>query len=92
MDLKGIVYIRGQSTGESDVIMFLYTSSDFEGEPVAGNEGHFEWVDIDKLDEVNMYAGDKVYFKYLLNSQFFVLDFQYKGFEFIDYKVLKVIE
>lgn len=92
LDLAGIVYIRGQATGETDTIMYLFTSSDFEGEAITGNEGSFEWVDRTEVDQVNLYAGDKIYLKYLLAGQFFVLDYNYKGFEFIDYKVLKLLD
>src|SRR5437773_11749786 len=49
LDLKGIIYIRGQASQNADIIMFLFTSSDFEGPPVAGNEGHFEWVEKSNL-------------------------------------------
>lgn len=92
LDLAGIVYIRGQATGETDTIMYLFTSSDFEGEAISGNEGSFEWVDRTKVDQVNLYAGDKVYLKYLLAGKFFVLDYNYKGFELIGYKVLKLLD
>ncbi len=92
VELKGILFIRGQASGETDIIVSIFTSTDFEGEAVAGNEGHFEWVDQDKLSEINLYEGDKVFLKYLLESQFFVLDLQYKGFEFINYKLLKLIK
>jgi 8-oxo-dGTP diphosphatase len=92
IELKGIVYVHGQATGEADVIMFLFTSSDFDGEPVTGNEGSFVWVDIDNLHEINLYEGDKIFLKYLFTSQFFVLDFEYKGFTFINHKILKLIK
>ncbi len=92
VELRGIVNVRGQATGESDVSIFIFTSSDFSGEAVAGDEGKFEWVEKEKLSEINLYEGDRIFLKYLYNSQFFVLDFLYKGFEFIEYKVLKVIE
>lgn len=91
VDLTGIVNIRGQSTGENDITMFLFTSSDFAGEPITGNEGSFAWVDQDKLDAINLYEGDKIFLKYLFNSQFFVLDFKYEGFKFISHSILKLI-
>ncbi|MDQ3099598.1 MAG: NUDIX domain-containing protein [bacterium] len=91
VELKGILFIRGQASGETDIIVTVFTSTDFEGEPVSGNEGHFEWVDREEFDKINLYEGDKVFLKYMFSSQFFVLDFQYKGFEFINYKILKLI-
>src|SRR5260370_40159696 len=42
VDLKGIIYIRSQNTGEYDMIIFTFTSSDYTGEPTAGREGYFE--------------------------------------------------
>jgi len=92
VDLKGIVNIRGQATGENDITMFLFTSSDFEGESKNGDEGTFEWVDKNNLDQINLYEGDKTFLKYLFDFQFFVLDFEYKGFEFVSHKELKLIK
>lgn len=92
LDLVGITLIRGQASGEDEWINFVFTSSDFEGEPIDGNEGHFEWVDIDKIDEHNLYPGDKIYLKYLKQYTFWVVDLEYKGFEFIGYKLIKAVE
>jgi 8-oxo-dGTP diphosphatase len=91
VDLRGVLYFRGQNTGEYDVVMFLFTSSDFTGEPVTGNEGTFEWVDIDKIQETNLYEGDKIFHELLLKHKFFVVDFLYKNFDLIRYKILKLI-
>src|ERR1700722_1651241 len=91
VDLRGVLYFRGQNTGEYDVVMFLFTSSDFTGEPIAGREGTFEWVDIDKIQNVNLYEGDKIFHGLLKKHEFFVIEFLYKGFEMINYKILKLI-
>ena len=92
LELKGIINIRGQATGENDITMFLFTSSDFIGEIVDGSEGTFEWVEIDKIQQLNLYEGDKIFLKYLFSSSFFVLDFKYEGFKFISHTILKVIK
>ena len=42
--------------------MFIFTSSDFTGNPIAGREGSFEWVDKDELEKINLYEGDKIFF------------------------------
>lgn len=91
LDLKGVTLIRGQATGEHDWINFVFTSSDFTGEPVDGDEGHFEWVDLDKIDDRNLYPGDKIYLKYIQLYEFFVADFLYKDFEFISHKLIKAV-
>jgi 8-oxo-dGTP diphosphatase len=92
LDLKGVVNILGQATGENDITMFLFTSDDFVGDPKAGSEGTFEWVDQQDLNRINLYEGDKIFWQYLFDYQFFVLDFHYKGFKFISYKELKIIK
>ena len=91
VDLRGILYIRSQNTGDYDIVLFLFTSSDFTGEPVAGREGSFEWVDVDIVQSVNLYEGDKIFLDLLMKHEFFVIEFLYKGFELINHKVLKVI-
>jgi 8-oxo-dGTP diphosphatase len=92
INLRGVMNIRGQAQGDTDMVLFLFTSSDFQGEAVTGNEGHFEWVEKEKLSEINLYEGDRIFLQYLFNSQFFVLDFLYKGFELVNYTVLKEIK
>lgn len=91
VDLRGILYIRSQNTGEYDLIIFNFTSSDFEGEPVTGNEGHFEWVEMDKIQDQNLYEGDKIYLDLMSKHDFFVIEFLYKGFDLIKHKVLKLL-
>lgn len=91
LDLKGIVLIRGQNTGEHDWINFVFTSSNFEGEPTAGNEGSFEWVDVKDLPNVNLYPGDRIYLEHMIQYQFFIADFLYKGFELVEHRLLKAI-
>ena len=91
VELAGIVYIRSQNTGDYDIVMSIFTSSDFTGEPVAGHEGHFEWVPINKLGLINLYEGDKIFLEYLQKRQFFVLDFLYQKFDLIQHSILKLI-
>lgn len=87
VQLAGINYFRGQKE-DSDGIQYVFVSSDFEGEAVEGNEGSFEWIDMYKLDEINLYDGDRVYLKYLLEKKFFVIDFLYNGYQLVSHKLL----
>lgn len=89
--LRGIVYIRSQNTGDYDIIMSLFTSSDFIGEPVEGREGSFEWVELDQLQTINLYEGDKIFLDLMQHHDFFVVEFLYKGFELVKHKILKLI-
>ena len=91
VELNGIVYIRSQHSGLYDNVIFMFTSSDFTGEPVTGREGSFEWVERDKLDEVNLYEGDRIYLPLLQKHEFFVVEFLYKGFELIEHKIITLL-
>lgn len=91
LDLRGIIYIRGQNTGEYDMIIYTFTSSDFNGEPVPGNEGYFSWVDIADIPRINAYEGDKLYLELMMKYRFFAVDFLYKEYTLVSSKILKVI-
>ena len=41
--------------GIDDWIVFVYTSSDFYGTLIDSNEGYLEWVDNDKLFDLNLH-------------------------------------
>lgn len=86
--LAGIIYIIGQGTGQNDWINFIYTATDFVGEPQAGSEGTFAWVDYKDIPQTHTYPGDQIYLKLLLKKQFFVVEFYYRGFEYLGHTLL----
>lgn len=60
--------------------MCLYTADGFEGELTACNEGKLEWVEKEKLNELNLWEGDRIFFR-LLDEElpFFSLKLEYRG-------------
>lgn len=60
--------------------MCLYTADRYVGEMIACDEGVLEWVHKDKLLDLNLWEGDKIFLK-LLNEDvpFFSLKLQYEG-------------
>ena len=60
--------------------MSLFTADGFEGTPIECNEGVLEWVSKDEVLNLNIWEGDKVFFK-LLNEreEFFSLKLEYDG-------------
>lgn len=60
--------------------MCLYTADGFEGEMIPCNEGTLEWIDKEKVLELNLWEGDRIFF-YLMNTgrPFFSLKLQYCG-------------
>ena len=75
---RGLVtFISGNGVTE---YMSLFTADEFKGEPIACNEGQLEWVTFEDIQKLNIWEGDKVFFK-LLNERedFFSLKLVYDG-------------
>jgi len=76
--LRGIVtFLYNDEEAE---YMFLYTADGFEGEPMLCDEGTLEWVKKSEIDSLNLWVGDKIFFKLMdEDSAFFSLKLQYRG-------------
>ena len=60
--------------------MSLFTADGFEGEPIECDEGELVWVDIDEIENLNIWEGDKIFFRLLVKSdKFFSLKLTYRG-------------
>ncbi len=75
--LRGIVTFLFND--EEAEYMFLYTADGFEGEPVLCSEGTLEWVKKTEINNLNLWVGDKIFFK-LMNEghPFFSLKLHYR--------------
>ena len=73
--LRGIVTFNTPSLTE---YMFLYTSDDFSGSLIDCDEGKLEWIEINKINELNLWDGDRIFFELLVNNApFFSLKLTY---------------
>lgn len=60
--------------------MFIFTATEFTGTLTDCNEGELAWVEKSKLMELNLWEGDKIFLKLLLeNAPFFLLKLVYEG-------------
>lgn len=60
--------------------MCLYTADEFEGELIECDEGALEWVEKDRLMSLNLWEGDKIFLRLLLeDAPFFSLKLCYEG-------------
>ncbi len=75
---RGLVtFVSGSGVTE---YMSLFTADGFEGEGIPCDEGQLEWVDIDKVEELNIWEGDKIFFRLLrADVPFFSLKLVYDG-------------
>ncbi len=76
--LRGIVTFTFEGFGTE--YMFLYTADGYEGTLADCDEGTLEWVEKDKVCELPIWEGDKIFF-YLLEEgrEFFSLKLCYDG-------------
>ena len=58
--------------------MHLYTATEFSGEIIDCDEGKLEWYPIDKIDQLELWEGDKIFFRLLREEEpFFSLKLVY---------------
>ena len=68
--------------------MYLFTSDDFEGNLIDCNEGKLEWVEKEKVKELNSWEADITFLEKLENNaDFFTMKVEYEGDKLINYKV-----
>ena len=60
--------------------MSLFHADGFEGEQIACDEGVLEWVDINKIQDLNLWRGDTIFLKLIAEKvPFFSLKLVYDG-------------
>lgn len=75
---RGIVtFVSGDGVTE---YMSLFTADQFEGNPIPCDEGELAWVDIEEVWNLNIWEGDKIFFRLIdENRPFFSLKLVYNG-------------
>ena len=75
---RGLVtFVSGNGVTE---YMSLFTAEDFEGEMIDCNEGKLEWIEIDRIPDLNLWEGDRIFLRLLRErKEFFSLKLVYDG-------------
>ena|SRR3712207_785087 len=60
---RGIVVFNYNDNPSED--MYLYTCDDFAGKEKVCDEGDLEWIDIDKIEGLNIWEGDRIFHRLL---------------------------
>ena len=82
---RGIINFA--SEGWEDEKIYLYTSDSFLGELTECKEGVLEWINEGDIFSLNLWEGDRIFLKRLLEGgPFFTLNLSYKGDELISYE------
>lgn len=75
---RGLVtFVSGNGVTE---YMSLFTADGFEGIQITCDEGELKWVEKDKIESLNIWEGDKIFLRLLLDRKdFFSLKLVYDG-------------
>lgn len=77
--LRGVVTFV--SDHYPDEYMFLYTADEYQGTMIDCAEGELLWVEKEKIGELSLWEGDRIFFELLNdNIPFFTLKLVYKGY------------
>ncbi len=74
--------------GVEDWYVFIFTASEFTGELIDSPEGKLEWIENEKLFDLNLWGGDRIFMKWLFSDKFFSAKFNYSNGKFVDYEVI----
>ena len=73
--------------GMDDWYVFVFTITEFEGEMIESPEGELAWIPDEKLLELNLWDGDRIFLPWLKQDKFFSAKFVYVAKELIDWSV-----
>ena len=86
VNLKGFITFPAFD-GFEDWYVFVFTSTEYSGNMIVSDEGTLEWIDDDKLLELNLWEGDKHFIKWLDEDKLFSAKFTYNKGALTDYDV-----
>ena len=74
--------------GVQDWNVFIFSGEDLSGEEIISDEGNLKWIEDDKLSDLRLWDGDKIFLKWLDEDRFFSAKFIYREGELQDYEVI----
>jgi 8-oxo-dGTP diphosphatase len=86
MRLKGVITFP-LFDGLDDWYVFVYTVPGFGGEMVHSLEGALHWIPDDRLLELNLWPGDRIFLPWLGAGRFFSAKFTYEEGRLVDHEV-----
>ncbi len=73
--------------GMNDWQVFLFTANSFSGEIIDSQEGRLEWIEDEKVLDLPLWEGDRIFLKWLDQDKFFSAKFIYLNKKLENYKV-----
>lgn len=88
--LKGFLTFPDFSRWETWHV-WLYLVTDSLGKLIESNEGELAWIDNEKIYDLNLWEGDKIFMKCLNQEGFFSGKFVYKNKELQEYTFERIL-
>lgn len=73
--------------GKKDWYVFLFTAKEFEGTLIDSKEGILQWIPNNKILDLNLWEGDRIFIPWLFQDKFFSAKFVYENGIFKNYEV-----
>lgn len=74
--------------GLQDWNVFIFSGEELSGEQIVSEEGDLRWIENDKLLDLNLWAGDKIFLKWLDRDGFFSAKFVYDSGKLVSCEVV----
>ncbi len=85
--LKGIITFP-KFDDIDDWLVFVYTCNKFSGSLIECDEGELQWIPNQKLSNLNLWEGDKIFMKWLNKNNLFSAKFYYKNNSYVKHSVV----
>lgn len=73
--------------GKDDWYVFIFTAEKYSGKLIDSHEGNLEWIPNEKLRDLNLWDGDKIFLDWLFQEKFFSAKFVYRDGKMVSYEV-----
>jgi len=77
LELKGVLTFPNFD-GSNDWYVFAFVIRKFSGELTESPEGQLQWIEDEKLLDLNLWEGDRIFLPWLENDRFFSAKFTYR--------------
>lgn len=84
---KGLLTFPGFANDE-DWYAFVFVAREFEGEIIDSPEGDLHWIEDERLPELELWEGDRIFLPWLDQPGFFSGKFVYLNGRFIEHQVV----
>ncbi len=85
--LKGLITFP-MFDGRDDWYVFMFTARQYSGELIDSSEGTLQWIENEKVLELNLWEGDRIFIPWLAKKHFFSAVFEYENGRYQKHKVI----